>query len=100
MKTNLGSTERIEASPSSIFAEDVIGKNKVTKYEVLKTKEKINKRMQIKKANAKSFKKTNVNSPSIFSLADLKPEKYSKPMLVGLETVKSRLNYEFSAATN
>ena len=38
--------------------------------------------MQIKKANAKSFKKTNVNSPSIFSLADLKPEKYSNHVVL------------------
>jgi len=98
LKTNPGVTERTEASPLSVLAEDVIRPNNVRKYEVMKTKENIIKRMQIKKANTKSFQRTKIKHSSVFSLADFKPGKDSKPMLFGLETVKSRLNYEFSDA--
>lgn len=66
-------------------------------YEILRTKESTERRNKMKTLH---YKKTQVKAKSLFSLADFKPGKESKPMKYGLNVVKSRLNYEFSNAAD
>jgi len=103
LKTNKGSTERSYYYPPETTAKTPITKSKLKispGYEILRTKENIEKRNRMKKLHysASANKKNKTKRPALFSLADYKPGRDSRPTKYGVSVAKSRLNYEFSSA--
>jgi hypothetical protein len=95
-----GSTEIISVYPPEATTKKLSLRNEVKNlqgYEVLRTKESTERRNRFKKQHYSSQNtKTKPKHPTLFSFANFKPGKESKPMKYGLNVAKSRLNYEFS----
>ena len=96
LKTNISPTEIAQSKKTeekTAFEEDI---KKIANTDILRTKAKKRRKSNAYQKNAKIKTK----KPSLFSLSDFVPGKKSKPLMYGLNSIKSKLNYEFGEKTN